>query len=98
MKSQSIALIIAAAASISGCATVSETVAPTAASLQDKVAGNLGFPPASVKVSDLREATGITYFVATTPKGVYGCSIPSGGFTMAATLGMVNLQPTCTKQ
>lgn len=81
-----------------GCANMSETVTPTAESLQNKVAGNLGFPPAEVKVNGLREASGITYFVATTPKGTYGCSIPSGSMTAAATLGMVNLQPTCTKQ
>ena len=83
---------------LAGCASMSETVSPTPQVLQDKTAGNLGFPPKDVKISDVREATGLTYFVATTPKGAYGCSIPSGGMTGFATLGMVNLQPTCTKQ
>lgn len=82
----------------SGCASMSETVKPTPEALQAKVAGNLGFAPSEVKIDRLTEATGITYFVAATPKGTYGCSIPSGGMTAAATLGMVNLQPTCTKQ
>ena len=83
---------------IAGCANMSETTAPTSDGLRDKVAGNLGFPPSDVKITGLRAATGITYFVANTPKGTYGCSIPSGGMTSFATLGMVNLQPTCTKQ
>ena len=78
---------------------MSETASPTPEVLQNKVAGNLGFKPDDVKVSDMRDGGGITYFVATTPKGVYGCSIPSGGVIVYATMGgMVNVQPTCTKQ
>ena len=94
MKFASTLAVIASLHLLSAC----ETMKPTADSLRDKVAGNLGFQPADVKIDGMREATGITYFVATTPKGSYGCSIPSGGMTAAATLGMVNLQPTCTKQ
>ena len=81
-----------------GCANMSESTTPTAEGLQNKVAGTLGYAPADVKISGMRDDTGITYFVASTPKGAYGCSIPSGGLTAVATLGMVNLQPTCTKQ
>jgi hypothetical protein len=51
-----------------------------------------------MKVTDLRHDSGISYFIATTSNGTYGCSIPSGGLTGYITLGMVNLQPTCTKQ
>lgn len=93
-----IAYITVCLVMVAGCANMNETVAPTASSLQDKTAGNLGFPPSQVKITDMREALGITYFVAATPKGTYGCSIPSGGMTGFATLGMVSLQPTCTKQ
>ena len=98
MNTQHIIIAVAAVLSVSGCANMGETITPTAASLQNKVAGNLGYQPSSVTIRDLREATGITYFVASTPKGSYGCSIPSDGLTAYATLGIVNLQPTCTKQ
>ena len=83
---------------LAGCANMGETVTPAPESLRNKVAGNLGFKPAEVTVSELWHDGGISYFVATTCKGVYGCSIPSGGLTAYATLGMVNLQPNCTKQ
>jgi hypothetical protein len=77
---------------------MSEAVSPTPEALQNKVAGNLGFPVNDVKISDMREGSGITYFVASTPKGTCGCSILSGGGMTYMTLGMVNLQPTCAKQ
>ena len=98
MKFANIAAFVALPFLLWGCANMNDTVTPTAQSLQSKTAGNLGFAPSNVNITDIREATGITYFVATTPKGIYGCSIPSGGLTGFATLGMVNLQPTCTKQ
>lgn len=88
----------ACAATLAGCANLSEAVSPTPEALQNKVAGNLGFPVTDVKIGGLREGSGITYFVAETPKGTYGCSIPSGGGMAYITLGMVNLQPTCAKQ
>lgn len=98
MKTFSTLIVAAALASIGGCANVSETTKPTPEALRDKTAGNLGFSPAQVKISDMRDGSGITYYVANTPKGTYGCSIPSGGLTAFATMGMVNLQPTCVKQ
>lgn len=83
---------------LSGCANLKETNAPTAEALQDKTAGVLGYQPADVKVTDIRGGSSVTYFVAKTPKGTYGCTIPSGGFAAYATLGMVQFQPTCSKQ
>lgn len=83
---------------LTGCANLKETNAPTAEALQDKTAGVLGYPSSSVKVTEIREGSSVTYFVATTPKGTYGCTIPSGGFAAYATLGMVQFQPTCNKQ
>lgn len=90
--------VAVALALIAGCANVSETTTPTPEALRDKTAGNLGFAPTDVKISGMRDGNGVTYFVASTPKATYGCSIPSGGLTAYATMGMVNLQPTCVKQ
>lgn len=83
---------------VTGCAGLNETLKPTTDALQNKTAGLLGFPIASVKITDMREANDATYFVANTPKGLYGCMIESGKWVGVGTLGMISIQPTCNKQ
>lgn len=98
MKPLAFTYLTAATLLAVGCANISETSAPSAEGLRAKTAGILGFAPSMVAISDLRDGGGITYYVAKAPNGTYGCSIPSGGMTAFATLGMVNLQPSCAKQ